>query len=992
MKLSDSMRKALLALGLVGVSGCSQQEVVAQLRSLSASEDAVFICRDGNGNGHPFSDCPDRDLTDDADKARQLSVMALVSQTVTDEVAVVNASTGSVVDVDPGTPGFGFLRVGGRPVSMAATPGGTATFVATADVGHNGLFALSTNCLGAPEKGELPRDLTTWPACRLDETPGEITVVVVPEGGDECSGPYTAGDAKWACSTNLHDEAGPKGRRKIIVSFPDSGTLKVLDAQWLLDQEPGTFPGCDFKSLELPLRADVPAGMTQTLPPDLETTCAEVPPLSAPKPSAQAPRPAGFALADERLYVADRAAPVIHVLDVSDACHLSELPSLLPMSLREPERVVTTRRVAASPLTPSGKRFVYAIDSEDQPNASVMVFDVSPGVTNPTPIVRGGSPELPGEKPDRITLDSAARDVAFAYRDIPYADPVTGVATFGNACNPAPGTDASDPGALARPSADLSLGARPGLLRGLFGFILQTNGKIGVIDVEDFDAACRRPENAGQPFRGCQDDTVMDEGDVPFYAGQDENKNLFVTNEVSCRVVEPHRIRSARPIATNAASVSAHSPYLRSFPQFTLPASASSVDRLNRPRLLAVPYESYRVDADKQPVPAPADVLVGSTRYVTNGEGAQQLATNPNGKDSELLQTQHTLVLPPLEPRAYATDVTTTLTYEGSYAGKRTAGFLAKGEGETLQLSDATLSFCAAGVYDQDVMAGYAQTELGLTAADAKAFAPEHADYVQITSALLPDDDQYWSLNGGELRDRCKELFGATDTDALNKSRDFRVRSARANGLVLEPRGEASVDDALHCFPTAITYELRAGNHWVLLRSGSFRHDVVEGTDRACVRSCNPLRKWDKSRVFEISSQADHCRGDMVEGDPLEQRVGCAKDGEVACVYDQGEGANGRGVSVTDDAARCIFSGLTERFALYRGRVESQRDSVFTWQTSGGFASLIMSLNVISNAVSPQSLQYLGQVEELAVVDGASLGLTLFSLDTFSVVKPSPFY
>jgi hypothetical protein len=492
---------------------------------------------------------------------------------------------------------------------------------------------------------------------------------------------------------------------------------------------------------------------------------------------------------------------------------------------------------------------------------------------------------------------------------------------------------------------------------------------------------------------------VMDKDDVPFYAGQDANKNLFVTNEVSCRVVEPHRIRSARAIATNTASVSAHSPYLRSFPQFTLPATASSVDRLNRPRLLAVPYEPYREDSKKQPIPAPADVLVGSTRYVTDGEGAQQLATNPNGKESELLQTQHTLVLPPLEPRVYASDMTTTLTYEGSFAGKRTAGFLASEDG-ILTLNDASLSFCAAGVYDQDAMAGYARTELGLTAADAKTFGSEHADYVQITSELLAEDDPYWRLAGAPGRDICVEVFGTVGSggDALDIDRDLVVTSAKSNGLTLGLRPGA--DDKVvrdrtlvtRCFPSAITYELRAGKHWVLLRSGSFRHDVVEGAEHACVRSCNPLRKWDKSRVFEISSQADHCRAQDIEGDPLEQRVGCAKAGEVACVYDQGEGDAGRGVSFADDAARCIFNGLTERFALYRGRVESQRDSVFTWQTSGGFASLIMSLNVVSNAVSPQSLQYLGQVEDLAVVDGASLGLTLFSLDTFSVVKPSPFY
>jgi len=34
----------------------------------------------------------------------------------------------------------------------------------------------------------------------------------------------------------------------------------------------------------------------------------------------------------------------------------------------------------------------------------------------------------------------------------------------------------------------------------------------------------------------------------------------------------------------------------------------------------------------------------------------------------------------------------------------------------------------------------------------------------------------------------------------------------------------------------------------------------------------------------------------------------------------------------------------------------------------------------------------LQQPEQMAVVDGASQGLSLFSLDTFSVVAPSPFY
>ena len=98
------------------------------------------------------------------------------------------------------------------------------------------------------------------------------------------------------------------------------------------------------------------------------------------------------------------------------------------------------------------------------------------------------------------------------------------------------------------------------------------------------------------------------------------------------------------------------------------------------------------------------------------------------------------------------------------------------------------------------------------------------------------------------------------------------------------------------------------------------------------------------------------------------------------------------GVQVGDKGAECIFDGLTARFALYRGRVASVRDEAFAWQTSGGFSPLVMSLAAISTAVSPQSIQYLPQAERIAVVDGSSQGLSLFSLDTFAAVKPSPFY
>lgn len=1006
--------RLLVLAGLGLLAGCSENDVQAELRSLQSSEDAVFVCRDLNGDGHPMTDCPDLDASDDADPSKALSIYSLVSQTVTNEVAVINVSGGHVIDTDPSVPGYGFLRVGARPAAMAASPGGKSSFVATADLGKNGLFALPTRCLGAPQPGEVQRDLTSWPACRLDGVPGKVAVVLEPNattcGGGEAA---LADESKLAddsvCYASMEQEVaegGPAGRRMLVVSFPDKAELAVIDAQWLLNREPGTFEDCQIEA-RIPLKVEVPAGVTQTLPPDLQTTCNEVPAPTAPVPGTTESHLAGFALTEERLYVADQGAPVIHVVDVAKgACAMSELPSLLPMSFTEPTRVVTTRRVAASPLTPSGKRYVYAIDSLDQPGASVMAFDVSPGSTDPTPIVRSGSPELQGEKPDRLSLGSSARDIAFAYRDLPYADPVTGVAEFGVQCNPDPAAPLDSPGALARSSSDYLTGARPGLLRGLFAFVMLTNGVISIVDVEDFDAPCRRPIPANQSstpdFRGCANDPA---GITSYMLDPDVPSSRTVTDELSCNVVAPHRFRSGT-LAINDQDNGVRGPALRGFPQLAVPPLAAGTKVEDRPRLLAVKFPP-----SPNGQPQDAEVFVGSTPFSTADGASDKLPVAPNESDDDQSVALNAVVLPPLQPRAYASDDTVKLTFEGAFTGERSAGFLLpEQDGHPGAIEDATLSFCAVGVYDVAAMTDYAQNVLGLVDGetngvglkeDPAAFGEEHADYVQITSALLDEDDVYWR-NGQHDRPGCVQKFGPDDADSLAPAREFRVVKAFQGRLELVSRDNSvSVARAKECFPTAIKYRVRTSKQWTLISSAQgFRHDVVaSGADSACVRSCDPQRKWAKGRVFEISSLLgdDTCRevGDV--GDPLDMRVGCAETGEAACVYDQ-TATNGNGqsllgaVQLGGPASECIFDGLTSRFAVYRGRAPSVRDSVFTWQTTGGFSPLHVNLGNVSAAVSPQTIQYVPQIERMAVVDGASLGLSLIDIDTFSVAKPSPFF
>lgn len=1007
----NNVANRIFALGLLAaLSGCAETPPKVTLRSLQGSGEATFVCRASDRTGRTLDSCPDFE-TEIVSERHHL--FALVTQTNTGEVAVIDVSAGEVVDVAPSIPGYSFLRVGAQPGDIVTSPGGAASFVGAAEVGREGIYALPTTCLGPPTVRdgvlEPERDITTWPACALPAAPGDMAVLIDPPNADgsidlACDGtevqpaepPIAA--MRSECPADLTTEGGPPGRRKLAVALPDLGEIAIIDAQALLDRPPGSFAPCDIER-RVPLAVDLPVTeIAQPVPADLQAPgCTPESQRFPPRPAVFTPRPGGFSLADGTLYVADLEAPVVHVLDVSDGCEPHERPPLLPVSFGAPDRVVTTSRVAVSPLTPSGNRFLYAIDRLDQPGASVMVFDVSPGSTNRTPLVRPGSVRLPFEAPDRIGFASSVRDVTFALRDLPVSDPVLGVAPVGTLCDPEPSSTGL--GVAFRPNSDYTAGARPAVLRGVFGFALLTSGQIAVIDAEDFDAPCRRPISANpgpeEDFRGCANDPVGGESRIENYFTLDGEPNTrTVTNEVSCRVVEPHRTRAAGLAITDPA-VGVRAPALRGLPLLNVPQSVGSRPAEERPRILAVDFPG---------VGGEAFVNIGSTLYRRATPEAPSpenpLNVDPNNPDPALL-TQNSLTLPPAEPRSYPPSDSYTLTFEGRFAGPRPAGFLRFNEaGAPNTLRDDTVSFCALGVYDVEQMRAYGRDELLVSEGPGlDQFAVDHADYVQITGDFPDEDDSYWA-SASCSRLSCENTFGPFDADDLLPTRELRIREAFADRLVVEPRsgGQELIDALECCFPGGTEYVLRVSRQWALLSGGGtvFLHDIVAGQrleadgtiSRPCVRDCDPRKRLFKSRVFEISSSTD------CEDEDDVCRVGLAQPGEVACVYDQ---LNER---VGPDGAipQCIFENLTSRFALYRGRCSepdcspSVRGMRFDWQTTGGFATLFMSLLTESTAVSPLSITFVPGFDWLAVIDGSSQGLALFSLDTLRLVEPSPFF
>jgi hypothetical protein len=976
------------------------------LRSLQESGDVTAVCVAADGTGRRLAECPDFETG-------ERTLLALVTQTMTDEVAVVRLVSGAVpdlddgevVDLDPSMPGYTFARLPGRPGDIVTSPGGAASFVGITSPGRQGIVALPTTCMGPPPGGadedESRRDITSFAGCSLPGAPGDLTVLVDAPAGDgsvalscdrslgtESGTPV--GASRSECAADLTTELGPPGRRKLLVTLPDLGQLAVIDAQSLVDREPGTYGPCEIERW-VPLQVDLPvAPVSEQLPPDIDDpSCqpAELP--TTPAPANPLPVPSGLALSDDgRLFVGDRGAPVIHVFDARSPCSMTELAPLLPQAHEDPDRAVKTSKLAVSPITPKNQRFLYAIDEFDQPGASVMAFDVSPGSSLRTPIVRPGSPRLPLEPADRIGFLAPAVDVGFALRDLPESD-ATGVAVTGALCDPRPGAPA--PGGEYQPTSDFTSGARPALLRGVFGFVLLSSGQVVVIDVDDFDAPCRRPiQTNPEPvadFRGCSGDV-----DLPEYLTEDglPDGSPTVSAEVSCSVVQPHRVRSALP-AANSPQVGVRAPSLRAFPQFSSPDTSSPTTLEGRPKLLAVDFDPLTPDK-----PQPALVYVGSELYGPEGEGTT-LDKNP------LTAEQNSLVLPLVEPRGYPANENFSLTYEGAIMAARQSGFFDAVNG---LVNDETADYCDSGVYSVESMRSFGAERFGLDGDDLETFARQHADYVQITGGFLDEDDVYWRSPRGEScsRDFCESQFGESDARQLSPLRDLRILEAYQDRLVVEPReylGEESRAELAAqidcCFPAGAAYTIRSAEQWVLTGASSgFRHDVVareqaDGSFR-CERDCDPRKKYFQSRVFELSqAPGTDCPG--VAADEIcpvapadasdcfaPSAGGC---GPPVCLYDP-ENAAGS-VEPGGPGSACILDSLNARFVVYRGANASQRGMVFSWQVTGGFTPLAMTLTSEASNVSPQSMLYLPELQHLAVVDASTLGLALFSLDSLRV-------
>jgi len=815
-----------LALSAFASASCTGTPINASVRALERSGTVAFVClgAPGEGSARALDDCDDSlfDRVDDfGDDGQTPHLYALVTQETRGEVALVDLSTGSdsLLDQDPSTPGDSFLPVGARPVSILATPGGTAAFVAAAELVRPALYALPTATLRPCEVDgsrcdEPAPTLSSWPACELPAAPGAMVLAY---------DPVTSAGVRPSCDADYEPiapgtiDAEGRGRAKLVVSLPTRGELVVIDAQALLDQPPGSFGACPIeRSLELSAEVPLPS------PPDSPEPapgCAVPDTVDPGVLGPFAPVPSGMAIDEGTLYVGDLGAPLVHVVDVARPCEATELVPFVVTSSADPSRVVKTTEVAVSRRAPGGARYLYAIDVDDR---SVVVFDASDAASSREPLPTG-SPANPITSDDRIRFASAPRGLLMMQRDLPKAAPGSGgVAPFGTECNPDPAasvcsssSETCDPGTLYRTAADYGDGAGPLTLRGSFALVALASGQISVLDVEDYDAACRGPRVPSADY-GCD----VEGGPEQFRSG-----------EPSCGVVVPHAPRSAFYVLTND-DVGRHQPGVQSFPILSLPdGSVLSESDPSAPRL--------RVTRSAEPLSSTRELVVG---------GDKRPIDPATGAASDTSGERNTVLFDLADPRVHQFDQEWFITYEGrlpGFAGRSAELRLEEG-GD--QLSDASSRFCRSGVQSETALFERLSADPELGAAAARAEAQRYADRVVVTTRLYESTASYYDTASCSFQE-CLSAFGEADLPTPN--RDLRIVEAYQDRLGLAP---PSVDRELFecCFPSLVSFEVRPREQWVVSGSqtGFLHATIADPVTGACRPSCDPSRAALNSRVF----------------------------------------------------------------------------------------------------------------------------------------------
>ncbi len=785
---------------------------------------------------------------------------AVVTQTTPGLLAVVDLTNQGVVDEDNATPGINFIPVGQQPTDVAVPADGSMTFVTSADPAKPAIYGIDNRHLLGTSTGNPtypPLTLTDLPVCALPQPPLAINTQPLPGGGfalvvmlgssgsagariamydpapllraagvvaSGAAGPGAAGDA--GAGDGGASGSGP-------VDLPGQLTACTLLGNTLLADStslPSSFQAGPAWPDGVPYANDGGGvdleGSAPSPAPVLEggaSTCSAPPAQAAPLPLSVVPpavaTPSAMVLRTDNsvLYVADGEVPVIHVVDVSNPASPTELAPLLATSVRNPAKVIRVGALAISPPTRDYKRYLYAVDVTE---GTVMVYDVTDPRSSPHVPMQRPHPELnPFVEPDRLAFSAPVATVSFVEHDWLLESQVDAQHYYsGVLCNP-------NPNAHPDQATFLTKGAYyrvdqagtiqnsgtvenfPSRLRGVFGFVTLSNGAIVPIDVDDWDAPCRRPDPMttgmvkdlqGVSYPGSGDPPIgltgvldmaqqpptnqaqlFDEYHVPLAYNSALSEVQAVTEEVFFPVSAPNRIRSGVLLETDPNGGN-NMPRVLSLP-ILLDQSGSPVQVGGSVSGAPLLQPTPTTFADPNLLSNPAEPNPNARSAITGTGDAGTASAVPGVRVSYDDPTAHinqgwTVTYEgPLFAPVGPIDLDTT---DGYHSLTITNGVFDSEAGPAPANGLASPGFCAMGIEDWSIGTARAQ------AAGLPASAAWTSDYVEIADDLLEQSDAYWGEPGNDcwqdtpsLKDgvsnaaearytACSDRFGAQGTDA----------------------------------------------------------------------------------------------------------------------------------------------------------------------------------------------------------------------------------
>lgn len=452
------MRRHALTLLACLSTGCSGPTPPPASSAFDRPEDVAFFCYDLTDDVvtalEACTPAIAATIEDDTGNPanERYALHALVTQTTTGEVAAVRltgaAGEPGVIDTDVRIPGFTFAAVGAVPSALA---------VSRANPEH--IFVLSRGS-------------------------GEIHVIETAQmrkgrGVQARANPLELGDRSLPSAMLLAPD-----ERALFVSLPETGQIGRIPVN--AAGELGIMELLDL-SATLPDPVDLSLLPADQRPPSYLYTC-NTPPLfvaplvppRAPLSLGVTPEPVAIIIDPEtrELLVADRALPMIHVIDPVTFIETSAIATSVPVN-----QLALTPRVPARFGDPTAtERYLYAIDESD---GSILVVDY----TDPTRGSFGGVLSV------EISAPTDRLETPFPARALAVVSPAYDADAVAYCVN---GDDGEHASGLS--------------LHGVFLAVGTIDGRIRFFDVFDQDTTCRGFGCADAATNPSPDDEIVSIG------------------------------------------------------------------------------------------------------------------------------------------------------------------------------------------------------------------------------------------------------------------------------------------------------------------------------------------------------------------------------------------------------------------------------------------------------------------------------------------------